>query len=335
MTSLIAFAHGLLWGGLMMVCLASVGCQRSPQFRRDQDFTKDSGPSYYSGGGGARGGKNPTSRIEQMGQPKKRVVILNFWNDTPVPAGDVGAFAADELKRGLYLTQRMILPPEAKTELGTEDFIAGEGASKVKVAQLIREGRKLGVAVLGIGRVSKIVFRQRGDDIGLLRQKQSLAAVDIEMKLFDVAAGREIMATAKSGESSSNALVAFEGKSVESNEYRAELTKLAVRNAVALLVPDVVRAVEKMTWEGRVAKVAGSKVYVNAGRASGLVGGDILKVLAPGDDVYDPATGAFLGRSQGQLKGTLEVIDFIGTDGAVTEIHTGGNFQEGDTVQLY
>jgi hypothetical protein len=127
----------------------------------------------------------------------------------------------------------------------------------------------------------------------------------------------------------------FEATDLESPEYRTELTKLALRNAVANLVPDVVRAIEKMTWEGRVAKVVGTKVYVNAGRTSGLVAGDILKVIAPGDDVYDPASGAFLGRTRGQLKGTIEVADFIGPDGAVAEIHTGGNFQEGDTVQLY
>jgi hypothetical protein len=304
-------------------------CQRSPQFRHDQDYASaDLSSSYY----GRSSKQTPTQRVESMGQPKKRVVILNFWNDTPVPQQDLGAFAADELRRGLFLTQRLILPTDAKTDLGTEDFIQGD---RVKVAQLIREGRKLGVAVLGIGRISKIVFRQRGDDIGLLRQKQSLAAVDIEMKLFDVAGGREIMADAKSGEASSNAIVALETKGVESPEYRSELIKLATRNAMALLVPDVVRSVEKLTWEGRIAKVTGAKVYVNAGRASGLVAGDILKVLAPGDDVYDPTSGAFLGRSQGQLKGTLEVVDFLGQDGAITEVHTGANFQEGDVVQLY
>jgi hypothetical protein len=321
---------GLVGGAILMTALSLTGCQRSPQFKHDQDFFKgDGATSYYSA---KNGSKSPTARVEQMGQPKKRVVILNFWNDTPVVQQDLGSFAANELRRGLFLTQRMILPPEVKSELSTEDFIQGE---KVKVAQLIREGRKLGVAVLGIGRVSKIAFRQRGDDIGLLRQKQSLAGVDVEMKLFDVAAGREIAAVSRSGESSSNAMVAFEGKAVEGPDYRAELTRLAARNAVALLVPEVVRAIEKMTWEGRIAKVQGTKIYINAGHASGLVAGDILKVLAPGDDVYDPASGAFLGRSQGQLKGTLEVMDFLGTDGAITEIHTGGNFQEGDTVQLY
>jgi hypothetical protein len=312
----------------LAAALALAGCQRSAGFKQDQDYTREAPPSYYS----KSSGKTTSQRLEAAVQPKKRVVVLNFWNDTPVKQNDIGSFAADELKRGLYVTQRMIIPTDARSDLGTEDFIQGE---KVKVAQLIREGRRMNVSVLVIGRVTKVTFRQKGDDVGLLRQKQSFAATDVELKLFDVPGGREIMAAAKSGEASSSAMVAVEDANLESSAYRAELIKLAVRNAIAKLVPEVMKAVEKMTWEGRIAKVAGNKVYINAGRASGLVAGDILKVISPGDDIYDPATGAFLGRSTGQLKGTVEVMDFIGPDGATTEIHTGGNFQEGDVVQLY
>jgi len=284
---------------LSLAALAAVvaftGCTRSPAFRQDQEYTKSEPASYYSSAA-----TTPTQRIESMGQPKKRVLVLNFWNNTP--------------------------------SLSTEDLIQGE---KIKVAQLIREGRRLGVSVLIIGRVTKAIFRQRGDDVGLLRQKQSLAGADVEIKVFDVSMGREILALSRSGEASANSLVAFEGKSLQSKEYRSELTHLAIRNAVAPLIPEVVRGIEKMTWEGRIAKVAGTKVYVNAGKNSGLMGGDILRVLTPGDDIYDPVTGAFLGRSPGQLKGTLELVEFIGPDGALTEVHTGANFQEGDVVQLY
>lgn len=303
------------------------GCQRSGAFKRDQDYYKPEGESYYD-----RGKKGATGRIALLGQPKKRVVVLNFWNDTPVRQNDIGNFAADELRRGLFQSQKMILPADARSDLGTEDFVQGD---KVKVSQLIREGRRMGVAMLVVGRVTKVVFRQRGDDIGVLRQKQSMAGVDVELKVFDVAGGREILSTGRSGDAASNAMVAMEEENLEAAEYRAELTKLAIRNAMTQLIPDVVKSVEKMTWEGRIAKLAGNKIYLNAGKTSGLVAGDILKVLTPGDDVYDPVTGAYLGRSQGQLKGTLEVVDFIGPDGAVSNIHTGGNFQEGDSVQLY
>ena len=82
-------------------------------------------------------------------------------------------------------------------------------------------------------------------------------------------------------------------------------------------------------------KIVGNKAYLNAGRSSGLLGGDILKVLTLGDEIYDPTTGAYLGTAEGQLKGTLEVVDFIGEDASVAIIHTGGQFQEGDVVRLY
>lgn len=313
------------WVGIHRVVLfagvlaALSGCTRSTQFQRNEAFYQ---PET----------RTQSQRLESMGQPRKRVVVLDFWNDTPVKDDEIGKFAADELRRGLFATQRMILPTDVKSEFTTHDFLQGD---QVKVAQLIREGRRLGVSVLVIGRISKIVFRQRGEEVGILRQKQSLAAVDAELKIFDVTGGREILAVGRSGDAASNSLVAFEDKNQTSQDFRGELSKLAVRHATEGLVPDVVRAVEKMTWQGHIAKIIGTKVYVNAGKQSGLVEGDILRVLTNGEDIYDPKTGSYLGRTSGQLKGTLEVVDFIGTDGAVAELHTGGGFGEGDLVRLY
>jgi hypothetical protein len=310
---------------LGMVLLGSA-CPRSSQFKKEEEFGRDDAvPSYYAN-------KTLTQKIESMGQPKKRVVVLNFWNDTPVRENHLGPYVADELRRGLFLSQRVVLPTDAKSEMNTEDFLQGD---QVKVAQLIREGRRMGVAVLVLGRIKKIVFRQRGDEIGLFRQKQSFAAVDLEIKLFDVQSGREMMATSKSAEASSNTVSAMENSDMESPEYRAELARYAAREAVAGFVPDVLKSVEKMTWQGRISRILGRKVYVNAGKTSGLITGDILRVTNAGEDVYDATSGAYLGQSQSFLKGTLEIVDFIGPDGAVAEIHTGGNFREGDLVQLY
>jgi hypothetical protein len=318
---------------LLLIAVFGQGsaCQRSPEFKKDQTYYQSDVPSYYNKGGAAAT-KTPSARIEAMGQPKKRILVLDFWNDTPIKLTDLGVFAADELRRNLHLTQRVILPTDLKSDRVTEDFINGDN---IKVAQLIREGRKLGVAVLVVGRVTKVIFRQRGDEVGLFRQKQSLAAVDVEIKVFDIMNGKEVSATAKSGEASSNTMVALEQNNLESPEYRAELTRLAIRNAVSMLVPDVIHSLEKLAWEGNIAKIQGKKVFLNAGRTAGLVPGDILKVMTQGEDVYDPSTGAYLGRAPGQLKGTLEVVDFLGGDAAVAEVHTGGNIQEGDIVQLY
>jgi curli biogenesis system outer membrane secretion channel CsgG len=313
---------------ILILCVFISGCVRSNFFRNDEDHgSGDTGNTYYSGAGSSA----PTKKVEALGQPKKRIVVINFWNDTPVRLDSIGAYAADELRHSLYMTQKVIVPPDVKSVLSSEDFVQGD---QIKVAQLIREGRRLGVAVLVMGRITKVVFRQKGDEIGLFRQKQSYAAVEVEAKLFDVQGGREILASSKGSEASSSTIAALDGDS-SSPEFREELTKTAVKQAIAGFVPEILKSIEKMIWQGRVAKVSGNHIYVNAGRASGLISGDILKVMSPGDDVYDPESGAYLGRAKGAMKGTVEVVDFIGVDGSVTEVHTGGNFREEDVVMLY
>ena len=311
---------------LLLTTLIGSACLRSSQPRRDGE--DDGGVSYY---------KEPESemgntKLDTQLQPKKKVLIFSFWNDTPIQVEGIGAYAANELRRGLSMTGRVMFPPELLNTLKTEDFVDG---NRVKVAQLIREGRKMNVGVLVLGRIKKILFRQQGDDIGLLRQKKSLAAVEVEIKIFDVQGGREVMNATHSSEVANNAVILFDANDVNSPGFRTDLTHAALREAVLTFTPEVIKAIDKMVWEGRIAKVAGSKIYINAGRDSGLLVGDILKVFQGGDDVYDPGTGAFLGRTEGQIKGTLEVVDFMTNDGASATLHTGGNFKEGDFVQLY
>jgi hypothetical protein len=305
----------------MVLILGVAACSRGPDFRKDAE--------YYHG----ESEKETSQRFEKFSQPKKRVIVMDFWNSTPVQQLELGAGAAELLRAWLEESQKIIIPQDSKLGLKTEDFVQGDD---IRVEQLIREGRKRGVAVVLVGRLSKIVFRQKDNDVvGVLRQKLSVAAVDLEIKLFDIRSGREVWAKAKTGEASDKTFLLLAGASVESPEYRASLVKAATNDAVAKITQEVLSSIDKLSWEGHIAKIGGGKIYVSAGKASGLIAGDILKVLTQGDDVYDPKNGAYLGRSKGHLKGTLEVVDFIGPDSAVAEIHTGSNFQEGDVVYLY
>lgn len=318
--------------GLSSLALSFTACTRSVEYEKDQVYTKEAPLSYYDTHSLNQKTKPVTQRLELLGQPKKRAFIFSFWNDTPFRSPKSGWFAAEELKRNMSASQRVVLPTEIRSDLTTEEFLQGD---QVKVAQLVREGRRMGVSVVVIGRISKFVFRQRGDEIGLFRQKQTLAAVELELKVFDVGGGREISALRRTGESSSNAFASYEDSKLQDQEFREELLQLCIRDAMAQVTPDVLRTIEKMSWEGRIAKIQGNRVYISAGRASGLLTGDILKVLTRGEEVYDPASGSYLGRTQGLLKGTVEVIDFMGQDSAVALLHTGANVQEGDLVQLY
>lgn len=307
------------------------GCVRSDAYKKDRDFYEETPSGYYSeteAGKADETGK----RLEKLKGPKKKVLIFSFWNDTPVGDEDLGSFTADELKRELFLTKRILFPDDKHISSATKDFVQGD---RVQTAQLVREGKRFGVSSVVVGRISKIKFRQNREEVGILREAESAVVVDIEMKVFDVASGREVSSYKRTGAASSTARVAFNDDALSQQEARAELSKEAIREAVLKLVPDALVALEKMDWQGRIAKIMGTKVYLNAGRASGLLSGDILKVLSPGEEIVDPISKVFLGRSEGLLKGTLEVSEFIGTDSAMATIHTGGNFQEGDVVRLY
>jgi hypothetical protein len=302
-----------------------VACARSGSYRQEQGYYRDD--SQFANRRGSA-----TARAEKFGQPKKKVFVLPFLNATPLGGDEFGEFAASELVREIRSGGRAVVPDDIRAGDSSRDFYSGE---KVRLGALVREGKRLGVSHLIIGKIKKITYRTKGDEVGLFRQKRSVAAVDLEMRLFDITNGKEVMLDEKSADSSLSQLAAFGEDDADPRSQRAELVRMALRNGMRIFAGDAGRAFEKLSWEGRIAKISGGNVFINAGRATGLNIGDILKVLTPGEDVYDPVTGAYLGRSPGQPKGTLEVVDFLGTDGAVSVMHSGGNFTENDVVQLY
>ena len=314
-----------------LILLLLVGCTRSDAYKHDEQFYEETPTGYYNNGGSG-GAAMSTAGIEKIKQPKKKVLVLGFWNDTPVGDDSIGVFAADELKRALLLSKKVIFPEEKSVTAVTRDFVDGD---HVQTQQLIREGKRVGVNTIIVGRISKIVFRQNREEVGILREAQSAAAVDIEMKVFDAVTGREVHSAKRSGTTMNTKRVMFDEDALANKAARNEIAQDAVVDAVRKLVSEAFLSMDKMDWQGRIAKIMGNKVYVNAGRASGLLAGDILKVMSPGEEIVDPITKSNLGRSEGQLKGTLEVSDFIGQDSSMTMIHTGGNFQEGDVVRLY
>ncbi len=315
--------------GIAVLVIFTSNCSRSNKFKEDKGYFDGAESNYYK-----QPPEQPSASemARYVGQVKKRVVVFDFWNHTPIGNENLGKFAADELRRNLFQSGKVLVSPDIESRFTTKDFTEGD---KVKIDQLIREGKRLGVSVVVIGRITKLVFRQSGEEIGVFRQRQSIAAADVEMKIFDIQGNREITAVKRSADAESTATVAFENESLESKEFRLELTRLAIRNTMRLMVPPVVASVQKLQWEGRIAKITGGKVFINAGRASGLMIGDILKVITAGNEIYDPVTGAFLGHAPGELKGTLEIVDFVGNDSAISQTHTGGNFKDGDQVQLY
>jgi curli biogenesis system outer membrane secretion channel CsgG len=309
---------------LIFALLFISACSRSPAYKRE------SGQSKRPQTAAER--QNVIEKAQKFSAPKKRAVVLAFWNDTPVK-GTFEASARNVIKNILLEQGRVNVVDERDVPYRSEDFYLG--ADKINLPHILDNGKKWGVSLVIVGRISRIVFRRKDEDVGLLRPSQSIAVVDLEMRLIDVAGGKEVAIGQGAGSSEASSMNLFGLDREDTDEYRNEIVKSAIADAVNKGLPSLNREIDRIQWRGKIAKVTGNKIYINAGRATGLAPGDILKVASQGQDVFDPDTGLYLGRSQGELKGTLEVADFFGEDGSIVKVHSGGNFQEGDIVQLY
>jgi hypothetical protein len=299
-------------------------CARSPAYRKEQ--------SNHDRIQGEREREKTVETVQKFAPLRKRAVLLPFWNDTPIK-GKFEIQARNALRDFLLEQNRLNIVDDRDVALRSQDFYLD--ADKVNVAHVADNGKKWGVSLVILGRISKIAFRRKDDDVGLLRPSAAKAAASVELRLIDVAQAKEIALGQGAGLSESSSLNLFGENNEDTEAYRNEVIAEALADGVRKAMPALNKEIDRIQWRGKIAKITGAKIYVNAGRATGLQLGDILKVSSQGSDIYDPDSGLFLGRTAGDLKGTLEVAEFFGEDGAISRVHSGGNFQEGDVIQLY
>jgi hypothetical protein len=200
---------------------------------------------------------------------------------------------------------------------------------------LNKKAKLSGLNFVLFGRIKEARVRTKQDEIGVVRENKSFAEVAIEMRVFDVMANKEVFNETFEANVDDSQYKFFKADEQEGLSARQELLRYSVRVAVRKSIPKVMELGTKLDWTGRVAKIVGNKIYLNAGKESGLNVGDILRVMTEGKEIYDPETGALIGMSKGEVKGTLEVIDYFGPDGAIAVLHSGGSVTEGDYIQLY
>lgn len=264
---------------------------------------------------------------------KKKVALLSFFNEAPYGGADLGITATEELRKELARTGEFIIDPMAKKLFGSSKEIYSGGG--VKLHQLARKAKINGVNFVIFGRVIHARIREKVDEIGVVKETKSYTEAKVEIRIFDVNSNKEIYTETMRGYADDASFRFFSQKREERLNSRQGMLRYAVRVATRKSVPRILNISAKLDWVGRVAKIVGSKIYINAGRRSGIHISDVLKVVTEGHEVFDPETGALIGVSKGEVKGTVEVIDYFGPDGAIAILHSGGSVLEGDFVQLY
>jgi hypothetical protein len=121
----------------------------------------------------------------------------------------------------------------------------------------------------------------------------------------------------------------------EKGDLSSEKAKIrAVDLSIEIIAEDLLKAILSLDWHARIASIDKEKVYINAGRLSGLEKGGIIEVYSPGEEVIDPTTKMPLGRTKGSYKGELEVVELFGVDASWARIKKGSNFSATDLVYL-
>ena len=279
---------------------------------------------------GRRVRQSPRSQFNGI---KKKVALLKFFNESPYGGEDLAITATEELRKELSRTGQFIIESMGDNIFGSsKEIYSGAG---VKLVQLSRKAKIAGINFVAFGRIVDARIREKRDEIGIVRRTKAYTESRVEIRIFDVNGNKEIYTSVLKGYAEDSAYRFFADDGDTKLRYRRDLLRYGVRVAVRRSIPSVVGLSAKLDWVGRVAKIIGNKIYVNAGRISGIQISDVLKAMTEGTDIYDPDTGALIGVSKGEVKGTLEVIDYFGPDGSIATLHSGGSVHEGDFVQLY
>lgn len=278
--------------------------------------------------------QSQTATAPDKGGMKYRLLILPFLDAS---AQRPASFRESARKRFILELNRtaqvMALPSE---EFKLEIPLIDAKSQEYNMPQLIQTARNLGVSGVFEGKVLEFRVKRKTGQVGIVRNLRSTFECVIRARIYAIRGGKEIFNTIKTVAIEQDDIrVAERINSDQFIETHPELTESMIQEAFMEFIPQILKALEKVQWEGRVAAVQGERVYLNVGKLSGLKVGDILKVIDEGDEVYDPETGQRIGQVQGKLKGTLEVVSFFGKDGSVAVIHSGAGFKENDHVELY
>ncbi len=153
----------------------------------------------------------------------------------------------------------------------------------------------------------------------------ALAIVRIQVRLVEAATGRVMDAFEKR-----NPIFTTE----ERGGFSRDKAKLnAIHLTINELTRDIINGINQMGWYTRIVKIDGDRVFLNAGRVTGLKVGDLMDVYGPGGGKIEQMGEISMNPYEGQIKGQVRVSQLFGTDAAIAHITNGGNFTLGDVAR--
>lgn len=275
----------------------------------------------------------PTARDDRNEPPRKRMMVLPFLDLAQDRSAEAATSARRGFLRALGTSKSFVLVDPKDFPRDLNGFRIGDQYDLEGVGKI---AGGMGVALVIEGRILEIKAKRLGDQVGLVRRIRAQMDAKVQIRVIGTKQSRELMNEIR--EASIEDTTTRVGSYAYSDKFLEEdpeLIEQVVLKAFRSIVPQIIAVTKKISWEGRIAQVSGDRIYINAGRISGIQVGDVLRVNDDGQEVFDPENGQFIGRAPGKMKGTVEVISYFGTDGAIGVIHSGSGFKESDQVEFY
>ena len=275
--------------------------------------------------------------INDDSELKKRVVVLPLIDKKGIRSAEILKNAKDAFMDALNESSEMIAVDSSVLKLDLEKQIKNNTYDLKAIA---RASSKVGVSSLLEARI--VDMRFQNEDISKVDNSSSLKTravafeIVVQARLFNIHTEQELFNTVKT--ITINDAKSSVPENVTSDNFftkNSELAEVLIKDALLDFTPKLTEALRFVSWEGRIAALQGEKVYLNVGKISGVKVGDILKVVEDSNEIYDPELGYHVGKVQGRVKGTLEVVGFFGQDGAISVLHSGAGFKENDRVEIY
>ncbi|RLB68761.1 MAG: hypothetical protein DRH04_06445 [Deltaproteobacteria bacterium] len=228
---------------------------------------------------------------------KRKIVFIIHYPQRGLTTNPLDPFSQKIYAQLAASSGILLLPKEAvSTYVSSHQLFIDSLETRTKLAKL---GREMGAHAVVLEKVNFLTPPQPGGE----------GNYQLNLEAIDVSSGYPIKTY-----------------TIQGNSYQAT-------PPVDQVIADLTGNLKMIDWYSRLVKVDKGRIFVNAGRLSGLQIGQKLRVYAKGSDVVDPATKMSLGKAQGVLKGIVKVADFFGMDGAICEVVSGKGFAAADMVK--
>lgn len=285
------------------------------------------------------------SLAEAGKEPKKRVAVYGFENRATKTRyeqkyiqrmmGNLGYAMAEKLMESLNKTGKfVVLDRLALDDVLAEQNLKGTvGAkpgekSRLTSAQAVIRGVITDVEVIG-GEEGGFGFKKFNLNFNTTR-----VSIRLNIRIVDTTTGQVLQSQSVEGvakKRGAGVTIKTENLDTDMKGNRTLPLGKAADMAVDKAVAKIIAGMESVPWQGRVARVTGRRVYINAGRQENVEPGLRLRVFEEGARIIDPETNEDLGTRDEEI-GVVEVED-VQDRFAIAKVTAGQGFAPGNIVR--